>query len=45
MERRSEAKRELSDETDNSLQMAPELMLELARKKLVSLLERSARMG
>ena len=32
MERRPEAKGELSDETDNDLQMAPELMLELAHK-------------
>ncbi len=40
MERQSEAKRELSDETDNSFQMAPELMLDLARKAAELVVER-----
>jgi len=41
MERRSETKRELSDETGNGLQMAPELMLELARKAAELLVART----
>ena len=41
MERRSDTKQELSDEADNSLQMAPELMLELARKAAELLVART----
>ena len=41
MERRPEAKGELSDETDNGLQIAPELMLELARKAAELLVART----
>ena len=41
MERRPEAKGELSDETDNDLQMAPELMLELAHKAAEFLVART----
>ncbi|MDE2828570.1 MAG: aminotransferase class I/II-fold pyridoxal phosphate-dependent enzyme [Gemmatimonadota bacterium] len=41
MKRRSETKRKLSDETGNGLQMAPELMLELARKAAELLVART----
>ncbi|MDE2723107.1 MAG: hypothetical protein OXI59_06995, partial [Gemmatimonadota bacterium] len=41
MERRSDTKQELSDETGNGLQMAPELMLELAHKAAELLVART----